>query len=113
MALYLKPNNILVNSSGHVKITDLGLSKIMENSITRTYVGTTMYMAPERIRGGPYRMESDVWSFGLSLWELSIGHFPFMLPNDTLTVNSVLDFTADIQRIEGHPQEFCRLINGW
>ncbi|RCN37288.1 kinase domain protein [Ancylostoma caninum] len=108
----LKPNNILVNSSGHVKITDLGLSKIMDNSITRTYVGTTMYMAPERIRGGPYRMESDVWSFGLSLWELSIGRFPFKLPGDTLTVNSVIDFTADIQRIEGHPQEFCWLING-
>ncbi|EYB95235.1 hypothetical protein Y032_0162g3421 [Ancylostoma ceylanicum] len=108
-----RPNNILVNSSGHVKITDLGLSKIMENSITRTYVGTMMYMAPERIRGGTYRMESDVWSFGLSLWELSIGRFPLQSPGDTLTVNTVLDFSATVQRIEGHPQEFCDLINGW
>ncbi|KIH54327.1 hypothetical protein ANCDUO_15527 [Ancylostoma duodenale] len=57
-------------------------------------------------------MESDVWSFGLSLWELSIGRFPFKLPSDSLTVNSVLDFATDIQRIEGHPQEFCQLING-
>ncbi|KHJ87223.1 hypothetical protein OESDEN_13006, partial [Oesophagostomum dentatum] len=92
----LKPNNILVNSSGYVKITDLGLSKVMDNSITRTYVGTTMYMAPERIQGGIYRLESDVWSFGLSLWELALGRFPLQQPGESLTVNSVRDFAHDI-----------------
>ncbi|CAJ0593836.1 unnamed protein product [Cylicocyclus nassatus] len=108
----LKPNNVLVNTSGYVKITDLGISKIMTDSVTRTYVGTTMYMAPERIQGGVYRLESDVWSFGLLLWELALGYFPLQQSSDTLTVNSVPSFHVKMQRIENNPWSFSELIRG-
>ncbi|KAK6020937.1 hypothetical protein OSTOST_13401 [Ostertagia ostertagi] len=136
--LDLKPNNILVNSAGYVKLSDFGLSKVMEHSITRTYVGTTIYMAPERLRGGVYRfhvtldrfytwpekhlfsnclrIESDIWSFGLSLWELAVGHYPLQTPKDALLTtffNSGNDRQPYAEHIAGHPQMLCVLINGW
>lgn len=47
------------------------------NSVADTFVGTSTYMAPERIQGQKYTVKSDVWSFGLSIMELAIGKFPF------------------------------------
>ncbi|PIO62077.1 hypothetical protein TELCIR_16381 [Teladorsagia circumcincta] len=88
----------------------------MVHSITRTYVGTTVYMAPERLRGGVYRIESDIWSFGLSLWELAVGHYPLQTPKDALlttSFNSVSDCQPHAENVTGHPQTLCVLINGW
>lgn len=73
----IKPSNILVNSRGHIKICDFGVSSELEGSIAETFVGTGTYMAPERIQGSPYTVKSDVWSVGLTLHELAIGKFPF------------------------------------
>jgi len=73
----VKPNNMLVNSSGQVKLCDFGVSIQLVNSIAKTYVGTNAYMAPERIRGEEYGIHSDVWSLGLSLVEMSTGVFPY------------------------------------
>ena len=47
------------------------------NSVADTFVGTSTYMAPERIQGAKYSIKSDVWSVGLTLMELAIGRFPF------------------------------------
>ncbi|WKX92795.1 hypothetical protein Q1695_010662 [Nippostrongylus brasiliensis] len=112
--LDLKPSNILVNTSGYVKLCDFGLSKVMEHSVTRSYVGTTRYMAPERVRGGVYRIESDIWSFGLTLWELAEGVFPLPTVNDdsiTLSLPYLSDQRIPTERISGHPQAFQMLIN--
>lgn len=73
----IKPSNILVNSKGHIKLCDFGVSSELEGSIAETFVGTGTYMAPERIQGSPYTVKSDVWSVGLTLMELAIGKFPF------------------------------------
>ncbi|KAI5462582.1 kinase-like domain-containing protein [Mariannaea sp. PMI_226] len=73
----IKPSNILVNSRGHIKLCDFGVSGELINSIADTFVGTSTYMAPERIQGEKYTVKSDVWSFGLSIMELAIGKFPF------------------------------------
>ncbi len=54
-----------------------GVSGELINSIADTFVGTSTYMAPERIQGEKYTVKSDVWSFGLSIMELAIGKFPF------------------------------------
>ena len=73
----IKPSNVLVNSRGHIKLCDFGVSGELVNSIADTFVGTSTYMAPERIQGSKYSIKSDVWSVGLTIMELAIGRFPF------------------------------------
>ncbi|KAK5987462.1 Mitogen-activated protein kinase kinae MST7 [Cladobotryum mycophilum] len=73
----IKPSNVLVNSRGSIKLCDFGVSGELVNSIADTFVGTSTYMAPERIQGERYTVKSDVWSFGLTIMELAIGKFPF------------------------------------
>lgn len=73
----IKPSNILVNSKGYIKLCDFGVSGELVNSVADTFVGTSTYMAPERIQGEKYTVKSDVWSFGLTIMELAIGKFPF------------------------------------
>ncbi|KAK7037240.1 MAP kinase kinase (MEK) [Paramarasmius palmivorus] len=73
----IKPSNILCNSQGEIKICDFGVSGELINSIADTFVGTSTYMSPERIQGAQYTVKSDVWSLGISLIELALGHFPF------------------------------------
>lgn len=72
----VKPSNILVNSRGEIKLCDFGVSGQLINSMANSFVGTRSYMAPERLTGGHYNVQSDVWSFGLSLVELAVGRYP-------------------------------------
>ncbi|KAF9462828.1 kinase-like domain-containing protein [Collybia nuda] len=73
----IKPSNILCNSQGEIKLCDFGVSGELINSIANTFVGTSVYMSPERIQGAEYSIKSDVWSLGISLIELALGRFPF------------------------------------
>ena len=74
----IKPSNVLVNSNGEIKLCDFGVSGELVNSVADTFVGTSTYMAPERIQGGKYSVRSDVWSLALTLMELAIGKFPYV-----------------------------------
>ncbi|ELU04825.1 hypothetical protein CAPTEDRAFT_173814 [Capitella teleta] len=73
----VKPSNILVNSDGQVKLCDFGVSVQVINHISKTFIGTNAYMAPERIKGLDYSIPSDVWSLGVTLFELACGEFPY------------------------------------
>ncbi|XP_052793272.1 dual specificity mitogen-activated protein kinase kinase 5-like [Mya arenaria] len=73
----IKPSNILVNTKGDVKLCDFGVSTQLVKSIAITYVGTNAYMAPERIKAENYGVPSEVWSLGVTLFELATGEFPF------------------------------------
>lgn len=95
----IKPSNILVNSRGHIKLCDFGVSGELINSIADTFVGTSTYMAPERIQGEKYTVKSDVWSFGLSIMEMAIGKFPFAsehLDDDESAPAGILDLLQQI-----------------
>jgi mitogen-activated protein kinase kinase len=96
----IKPSNILVNSRGFIKLCDFGVSGELVNSIADTFVGTSTYMAPERIQGEKYTVKSDVWSFGLSIMELAIGKFPFdaseQLSDDEGQPAGILDLLQQI-----------------
>eukprot|EP01137_Pigoraptor_chileana_P014423 Opistho-2@69025 len=72
----VKPSNILMNSSGDIKICDFGVSGELINSMANSFVGTRSYMAPERLEGSVYSAHADVWSLGLSLIEMATGRFP-------------------------------------
>ncbi|XP_068745098.1 dual specificity mitogen-activated protein kinase kinase 5-like isoform X2 [Montipora capricornis] len=73
----VKPSNILVSTRGQVKLCDFGVSRQLVNSIATTYVGTHAYMAPERILGDEYNIQSELWSLGVSLLEMALGRFPY------------------------------------
>ncbi|CAG8485208.1 6378_t:CDS:2 [Ambispora leptoticha] len=73
----IKPSNILVTKRGEIKICDLGVSGKLVQSIASTFLGTSYYMAPERITGMPYRVSADVWSLGLTIMEVAQNRFPY------------------------------------
>ncbi|KAK3780255.1 hypothetical protein RRG08_047244 [Elysia crispata] len=76
----VKPSNILVNSRGEIKLCDFGVSGQLIDSMANSFVGTRSYMAPERLQGTHYSVQSDIWSLGLSLVEMSIGRYPVPPP---------------------------------
>ncbi|KAF3775167.1 Mitogen-activated protein kinase kinase 1 [Nymphaea thermarum] len=75
----IKPSNLLVNHRGEVKITDFGVSAILDRTsgLRDTVVGTYTYMSPERISAKKYGNKSDIWSLGLVLLECATGSFPY------------------------------------
>ena len=77
----LKPENILLDEKGHVKLTDFGLSKILEedNEKTFTICGTPQYLAPEVLLKKGYDKAVDWWSLGCVMYEMLSGRLPFCI----------------------------------
>ncbi|CAG8827807.1 26810_t:CDS:2, partial [Racocetra persica] len=73
----IKPSNILVTRLGEIKICDFGVSGVLESSSVNTFLGTSYYMAPERIKGQKYKVSADVWSLGLTIMEVAQNRFPY------------------------------------
>ncbi|ODV59249.1 Pkinase-domain-containing protein [Ascoidea rubescens DSM 1968] len=95
----IKPQNILLNELGEIKLCDFGVSGEVVNSLATTFTGTSYYMAPERIRGNAYTVTSDVWSLGLTLLEVAQGRFPYfssnlLEDNDGKNTNSTTSLTT-------------------
>ncbi|KAA6400582.1 MAG: putative Serine/threonine-protein kinase TIO [Streblomastix strix] len=76
----LKPQNILIDSNGTIKLCDFGFARILDHNsgVMNSVKGTPLYMAPEIINGGTYDWRSDLWSFGALLYELFVGKPPFV-----------------------------------
>jgi len=74
----LKPENLLIDSDGHIKLTDFGLSKILRgNARTHTFCGTPEYLAPEIVLQKGHGKPVDYWSLGTLLYEMIVGIPPF------------------------------------
>jgi len=77
----IKPSNIMINSQGHIKITDFGIAAAVDDSATLTttgqLVGTPRYMSPEQARSEPVDRRSDIYALGMVAYELLTGSTPF------------------------------------
>lgn len=75
----VKPANILMSSSGQVKLSDFGISKSLDSTtaMSNTAIGTFRYMSPERLLGKRYDSSGDIWSLGILLVQLWEKHYPF------------------------------------
>jgi eukaryotic-like serine/threonine-protein kinase len=77
----VKPQNVLLNNEGEVKVTDFGIARSLhvEHGVTQTgtVLGTGEYLAPEQASGKPVSPATDVYSLGIVLWELLAGEVPF------------------------------------
>lgn len=75
----IKPQNIIISKEGKVKVTDFGIAKAASSSTINSSaaMGSVHYMSPEQARGGYSDERSDIYSFGITLYEMLTGRVPF------------------------------------
>merc|ERR1711972_271807 len=73
----LKPQNVMIDHQGYIKVIDFGTAKQLNGGQTFTAIGTPFYIAPELLQGHGYSTEPDIWSFGVVLYELLCDQYPF------------------------------------
>ena len=96
----LKPSNFMLTDQGHVKVMDFGMARRIlqteggghDQSLTGSgkVVGTVVYMAPEQLIGQEADPRSDIFSFGVSLFELLTGEHPFRRARQVDTIEAIL-----------------------
>ncbi len=119
----VKPANIMVNTSGRVKILDFGLAKKVSTFEESTTIdvstddgnvrGTPAYMAPEVLSGRVADQRSDIFSLGVVFYEILTGHHPFLDKTLAATVNRILNFQPQsvIQLNPRVPEELNQVIS--
>lgn len=74
----IKPQNIIISRDGKVKVTDFGIAKAASaNTVTQTAIGSVHYLSPEQARGGYSDEKSDIYSLGVTIYEMLSGEVPF------------------------------------
>ena len=116
----IKAENIMVNAKNQIKVMDFGLAKLKGSlKLTRTSstVGTLAYMAPEQIQGGEVDARSDLFSFGIVLFEMLTGRTPFRGEHEAAVLYSIVneppesllklrpDLSPELERIIGRAIE--------
>ena len=94
----IKCENIMVNAKNQIKVMDFGLAKLKGSlKLTRTSstVGTLAYMAPEQIQGGEADARSDIFSFGVVLYEMITGRMPFRGEHEASMMYSIINEHPD------------------
>jgi Tol biopolymer transport system component/predicted Ser/Thr protein kinase len=90
----IKTENIMVNDKNQVKVMDFGLAKLrgsLKLTKTSSTVGTLAYMAPEQIQGGEVDARSDIFSFGVVLYEMLAGQLPFVGEHEAAMMYSIIN----------------------
>ena len=110
----MKPENILLDGEGHIRLTDFGLSKTgifkTEEDMTYTICGTPEYLAPEIVRGEGHGKAVDWWSLGALLYEMQCGRPPHQNNNKMQLLYTIATKKIDFTRIHKASEEFLNLL---
>ena len=105
----IKPENLLLGENNTIKLCDFGWAKYLTLKNRSSYCGTVEYMAPEIIESGNYDYSVDIWSLGILLYELLMGHSPF---KDKTTKNTIVNIKLHDLKFDKEISDDCKdLIN--
>ena len=96
----IKPSNILIDQYGRPKLADFGLSKkLTTGELSKDFAGTPAYLAPEILHRHSYDpIKADIWSFGMTLYYLATGEFPYSTSSAEGLFNFSLTGFCDVPR---------------
>lgn len=110
----IRPSNIFLNSENIAKLGNFGVAKVLKRGLryTKTIVSTPQYSAPEIINGKEYSNKADIWSLGLTFYELIILDYPFEGSSDIEKQKNILEGnTKPIPEDCQIDQQFIDIIN--
>ena len=98
----IKPQNIIISKDGKVKVTDFGIAKAAtSNTITSNVMGSVHYTSPEQARGGYSDEKSDIYSLGVTLYEMLSGKVPFEGESTvTVALAHIQDEAVPLQQLD-------------
>lgn len=107
----LKPDNVLLDSNGHVKLTDFGLSKDLNSEeMTSTFCGTNEYLSPEIVSHSSYGISVDWWTLGILIYELVYCKTPFYSQNKSQMFKNIME--SDVTFSPDSDADLIDLIKG-
>jgi serine/threonine protein kinase len=111
----VSPSNVLVSYDGCVKVIDFGVAKATQRAtetVAGTLKGKVAYMSPEQCLGKPLDRRSDVFSFGIVLYELTTRTRLFASDNDFKTMTRIVEgrVPSPAKRVPGYPEELAEVV---
>ena len=106
----IKPQNIIISKEGKVKVTDFGIAKVASSATINTSasMGSVHYISPEQARGGYSDERSDIYSLGITIFEMLTGTVPF--DGDSAVAVAVQHIQGSIPLVEGIPVSVDKIV---